>query len=203
MPVLLRPLPTTLSWLDDDRECEEFAKSLIQRLGFKDFALSFGRYPLDWHVPAMAVTRFEAYQGAILVNQKTWPMATGLFRYRALIHEACHTASIFMLSGHSVAEREAWLGPTGHGPLWVSLMQTFGCPPDFRHNRRFYYREDVMAAIFPRRPHRADCWACNGAFALSIGMTHQPRWCPACDASVLQLRDLPQPDGQPIRYRYP
>lgn len=203
MPTVLRPLPSTVSWLDDDAQCADFARSLIQRLGFKDFKLSFNRFQMHWKVPAMAVTTFEAYQSVIVANAKTWPFCSPLFRYRALIHEACHTASVFMLSGTAEAEREAWLGPDGHGPLWVSLMDHFGCPPDYRHDRRFYQREDVMQAVFPRRPHRADCDNCRGVFALSPAQTKKPQLCPICPAEVLRLRGLDQPSGKAVRYRYP
>jgi hypothetical protein len=200
----LRPLPTTLDWLDDDAQCAEFCREIVRGFGFDSFAFVFARDLTDkWHHAAMSVTSMITKEAAVIVNAKTWLFSDAEFRYFTLIHESCHVIAGFMSHGQSKAEQLAWLGPDGHGPLWLSLMETCGAPPSFRHDKSFYHREDVLQSLFPRRPLRADCPGCQGVFPLSPGMTKKALTCTTCPDTLLQPRDLPPPTGYRQVYKYP
>ena len=121
------------------------------------------RAKMRWHHAAMALVAREKLEAAIVVNSKTWPLSSRVFKYRALIHEACHVVSIFMVQHLSEMEREAWLGADGHGPLWRDLMQMLGCPADYRHDKGLYWR-----------PHRADCRSCGAVHPVTHKQARTP-----------------------------
>lgn len=201
--LLLRPLPETISWLGDEEECQRFAAEIVGAFGFKPRALIVGLSALKWHQSALAVSNAQTMEAAILLNKDTWPLSDTLFRYRLLIHEACHVVAFFMSQGMCELEREAWLGEDGHGPLWQSLMVLCGVPPKYRRPASFYYREDVLQLLFPKRIHRGRCTSCKAIFPLTKTQTTHRVGCARCGSQVEVVGGRTPMKGKLQRFVYP
>lgn len=125
------------------------------------------------------------------------------FKYNALLHEIAHVASVLMTADHGEVERDVWLGDDGHGPLWVATMRTLQTSPSFRQSLRFYQREDVMRALFPKRRCRVRCEQCYGVFPVTPRQAGTPLLCPFCPHQILSPAAGIPPLGKAQRFRYP